>query len=399
MELEKKSESFQFLKKYPPEFTEFLLSNKVPLSFFSDDVFNPGFPLRYIRFKEDFPGEFFLTKTLNLSSNSLSPQEKFEKFKCIPNFFGIPESIKISNLDPYINGQMYGIDLSSASVVLALNPKENEHILDLCCCPGAKLLFIGDLMSSKEKKTGSLSGVDINSKRLKICESLCKKYGLDWIKLNDCDGVSFKSEILFDKVLVDAECTHDGSIKHLKKYLPEYAIKREHKEKNEEIKDDNEEEKEEMDKKEIKEVILSNKEKKRRKKQEELRKNNNIYISEKSKKNEWTMEDFKERVLDPKKLQEITNLQINLLRNAFKLVRNGGTIIYSTCSFIQAQNEEIVGKLLVEENGKVELIEVFEQHVKKDLGCVEGFLKKTVRFDPITSRSGGMFIAALRKIG
>lgn len=393
MEAEKKPESFQFLQKYPPEFTEFLLSNKVPLSFFSDAIFTPDHPLRYIRFKQDFPGEFFLSKTLNLSPNSLISHEKFEKFSQIPNFFGIPDSIKISNLDPYINAQLYGIDLSSASVVLALNPKESEHILDLCCCPGAKLLFIGDLMGPKEKITGSLTGVDINSKRLKICESLCKKYGLDWIKLNDCDGVGFKSERLFDKVLVDAECTHDGSIKHLKKYLPEYAaIKKEKKGKNKEIENIEEEEKKEV-------ILISNKEKKRRKKQEELKKNNNIYISEKSKKNEWTMEDFKERVLDPKKLQEITNLQINLLRNAFKLVRNGGTVIYSTCSFIQAQNEGIVGKLLEEENGKVELIEVFDEQVKKELGCVEGFLKKTVRFDPISSRSGGMFIAALRKIG
>ena len=201
MEPETPSESFTFLNKYPPEFTEFLLTNKVPLSFFSDRIFNPELPLRYIRFKQNFPGESFLTNTLKLSLISSNPSEKFEKFSCLPNFFGIPDSIKISNLEPYTKGIMYGIDLSSASVVLALNPKKEEHILDLCCCPGAKLLFIGDIMGGwNEKIEGSLTGNDINSKRLKVCESLCKKYGLDWIKLNVCDGVGFKGEKMYDKV-------------------------------------------------------------------------------------------------------------------------------------------------------------------------------------------------------
>lgn len=46
-----------------------------------------------------------------------------------------------------------------------------------------------------------------------------KKYGaLDFVKLEDADGQEFSSVSLFDKVLVDAECTHDGSIKHLQKF-------------------------------------------------------------------------------------------------------------------------------------------------------------------------------------
>lgn len=33
------------------------------------------------------------------------------------------------------------------------------------------------------------------------------------------DGTKYKTDIKFDKVLIDAECTHEGSIKHLKKYI------------------------------------------------------------------------------------------------------------------------------------------------------------------------------------
>lgn len=386
MEPSKPEESYSYLKRFPQEFSEFLISNNVPLFFFSDSIFDPPLPRRYIRFKPLYNGEEYLQKTLNLLplNESTTPQNFYEKFETIPNFFSIPESIKICNLMPYIEGNVYGIDFSSAAVVMALNPKSNDHVLDLCCCPGAKLMFIGDLMRlDGEKIQGSLTGVDINSKRLGICNSLLKKYGLDFIELKECDGTKFESERLYDKILVDAECTHDGSLKHLKKYLPEYnSIKK--KEKKEEVKTETEEK------------IISNKEKKRRKKQEEINKNTNIYITEKTKKNQWTMEDFKERVLDQKKLKEIENLQLNLLKNAIKLVKPGGIIIYSTCSFIKSQNEDIVLKVCTE-NKNLELIEVFPSSLQNSLRFSEGFLHKTVRFDPIASQCGGMFIAAIRK--
>lgn len=386
MEPSKPEESYNYLKRFPPDFSEFLISNNVPLFFFSDFIFDPPIPRRYIRFKPLYNGEEYLQKNLSLKpfEGNTTPKNFYEKFDTIPNFFSIPESVKICNLAPYIEGNVYGIDFSSAAVVMALNPKSNEHILDLCCCPGAKLMFIGDLMKiESDKIEGSLTGVDINSKRLGICSSLLKKYGLDFIELKECDGTKFESGKLYDKILVDAECTHDGSLKHLKKYLPEYNLIKK-KEKKEEAKNETEEK------------IISNKEKKRRKKQEELNKNTNTYITQKTKKNEWTMEDFKERVLDPKKLKEIENLQLNLLKNAIKLVKPGGIIIYSTCSFIKSQNEDIVLKVC-EENKSLELTEVFPSSLKKSLRFSEGFLPKTVRFDPITSYCGGMFIAAIRK--
>ena len=390
MEADNNGGKYTYLARFPPEFTEFLIYNKVPLQYYSDVVFDPICPVRYIRFKPSFPADDYIQKTMGLTpiGENIDHLKTYKNYAYIPQFYAIPENIKISSLDAYDKGNLYGIDLSSASVVLALNPQNNENILDLCCCPGAKLLFIGDLMmGKKEKIMGSLTGVDINTKRLKICESLCKKYSLEWIELKGVDGVTYKSEILYDKVLLDAECTHDGSIKHLKKYLPEYNIYM----KNKEI-----EEKMEFNEENL--VVISNKEKKRRKKQEEINKNTNIYITDKTKKNEWTMDDFKERVLDKKKLKEITDLQMNLLKNAFSLVKIGGIIIYSTCSFIKAQNEDIILRFCEENKGKVELLDVFPEEIRKCLKCSPGFLEKTIRFDPINSNSGGMFIASLKKI-
>ena len=41
----------------------------------------------------------------------------------------------------------------------------------------------------------------------------------DRIQLINSDGTTFSDQDPFDKVLVDAECTHDGSIKHILKFI------------------------------------------------------------------------------------------------------------------------------------------------------------------------------------
>ncbi len=53
-------------------------------------------------------------------------------------------------------------------------------------------------------------------------KNLVKKYKLDHkIQVKVEDAVTFDSEVKYDRVLIDAECTHGGSIKHIKKFLPE----------------------------------------------------------------------------------------------------------------------------------------------------------------------------------
>lgn len=50
--------------------------------------------------------------------------------------------------------------------------------------------------------------------------NLVKKYNLDdKIQIIVADGIKFENDEKFDRVLVDAECTHEGSIKHIKKFM------------------------------------------------------------------------------------------------------------------------------------------------------------------------------------
>lgn len=75
-----------------------------------------------------------------------------------------------------------------------------------------KLSYIADLLG----KDGKVVGVDISQNRLNIARSLVEKYGVsDKVEFVLGDGTTYECKELFDKVLVDAECTHEGSLKHL----------------------------------------------------------------------------------------------------------------------------------------------------------------------------------------
>lgn len=148
-----------------------------------------------------------------------------------------------------------------------------DHVLDICCAPGAKLLTIADALNME----GSVTGVDYSIQRLAACKQLLYKYQVhaknenhssnSWrCRLYHADGRTFEvgpetecdrvgnaelffdtktlegdrgtrkrmnksararqarrkeiwafNSALYDKVLIDAECTHDGSIRHLQK--------------------------------------------------------------------------------------------------------------------------------------------------------------------------------------
>lgn len=70
------------------------------------------------------------------------------------------------------------MDMSSGYAVKALNLTEGLHVLELCCAPGNKLMYIRDLM-----KGGSVTGVDISIPRMEVTRSLISKYKHNTIRL------------------------------------------------------------------------------------------------------------------------------------------------------------------------------------------------------------------------
>ncbi|CAA0816746.1 S-adenosyl-L-methionine-dependent methyltransferases superfamily protein [Striga hermonthica] len=288
---------------------------------------------------------------------------------------------------------------ASGAAVLALGISPGDHVLDLCAAPGAKLCMILDILGTS---SGSVTAVDIAQHRLAATRTMVRKYGLgDLCRLFVADGTTFSltpprasrpnhensetygqwtprrpykerksaaksrqkqiagsPELIFygphsgvvgstkddvyriyseleiafqgyDKVLVDAECTHDGSIKHIQKF------------------------------------------------------------------EQWGWATLSARVLNAERTDEdVTVVQLKLLVNGFRLLKVGGSLIYSTCSLTVAQNEGVVEEFL-SENLSAELVKI---EAAESWPCRPGMIHKTLRFDPLTSGTSGLFVAKFTKL-
>lgn len=100
-------------------------------------------------------------------------------------------------------------------------------------------------------------------------------------------------------------------------------------------------------------------------------------------------------------LESLSQIQEKLLKNAEKLLKEDGTIVYSTCTFAPEENEAVVDKILQETDLKLEKVKTDVKHVRG----IENFqdqsfsseMSKTVRIYPHHLGSGGIYVARFRK--
>ncbi|TQD73189.1 hypothetical protein C1H46_041277 [Malus baccata] len=334
----------------PDAFLDFLKENGLDPSIYSENQSTP----RYIRLKPGFEDR--------IEEIEAEIKCKLEEVEWLPGFYALPPDVQIANSNAYREGKIYGIDAASGAAVSALSISAGDHVLDLCAAP--------DLLGN----SGSVTGVDVSSHRLAACRTMLQKYALgNRCRLFVADGTTFslvptrvlsdpkswnqlpeliyygrhsgvagltKSELYqtfrdseylscgYDKVLVDAECTHDGSIKHVQKF------------------------------------------------------------------EQWGWETLQRRVLDAERSDSLTMLQLKLLTNGFRLLKSGGILVYSTCSLTVAQNEDVV-KQFLEGNPCAEL-QVID--AAENWPCKNGRVPDTLRFDPVTSKTSGLFVAKFSKL-
>lgn len=319
----------------PDEFKKFLLANDVSLSLYYSFV-----PRKFVYLY----GESKLT---TLDMNELEP------IMWLNGLYRLPSSCKSKDK----SSSTFYMDAASALAVHVLDPRLGEHILDLCCAPGMKLSLIGLIVG----KEGSVTGVDISKDRLATCRSIVKKHKVPRCRLFQKDGRVFNelplvfskssdlkhssnystpffqstayrrfpcksSPELYDRVLVDAQCTHDGSIKHIQKATKQI----------------------------------------------------------------WST-SLRHQFCESE-LTKLYDLQLSLLLNGFRMCRQGGCIVYSTCSFSIKQNEEIVAKFLASTpNAQLEHLSIpgfdDQQHLHSPF----------IRVDPRIHDCGFLFIAKIIK--
>lgn len=128
--------------------------------------------------------------------------------KDFPNLFKLVHAKKpLDEIKGFKEGYFISQDKASVATVYALEPHENEIILDATAAPGLKTELISELMNNK----GKIIAIDIVPQRMYEMKKLMEKYGVknvDFIIADSCK-IKFSS---IDKVLIDPSCTNTGSI-------------------------------------------------------------------------------------------------------------------------------------------------------------------------------------------
>lgn len=152
---------------FPPSFVAFLRANDIhPDNYAISDV------PRFVRVSPRAP------PTLDRVELERQLGVRAEPVAWLPGYYRLPSHVKIAGCEAYSTGHLYGIDVSSGAAVAALDARPGDHVLDLCCAPGAKLCALADVMGL----SGTLTGVDVNEERLRACRTLCTKYGVSNVR-------------------------------------------------------------------------------------------------------------------------------------------------------------------------------------------------------------------------
>ncbi|GBG29322.1 Ankyrin repeat domain-containing protein 17 [Hondaea fermentalgiana] len=309
--------------------------------------------------------------------------------------WALPPETLISKHPLYEAGVFMGVDAASVLAVDALDVREGQAVLDICCAPGAKLSIIADRLAHE----GILVGVDACPERTSACAGLARRRWHFELRCQDgakpigsegtlvwdsaADAVLFDtgsgarceeidvdnagSKIVlqrprkrfikrlreraaamraqvrlpegYDRVLVDAQCSHEGSVRHILKHLAPSGT-------------------------EAASGAWS---------PEAL---NDLYAG-------WLRD-----------AQGLASLQRRLILNGFDSLRPGGRLVYSTCSFAEAQNEAIVEHLLRERPSA----RVVDPGVHPSVPSrISSRLAGSLLFDPAGSQTSGLFLSAVVK--
>ena len=112
----------------------------------------------------------------------------------------VPAAVAAGELTPQSRG--------SAAVVEALDPREGEHVLDLCAGPGIKTGQIAERMGDR----GEVISVELDPARAGEVAAQASRLGLHSVSVIEADAREAVLGPDFDRVLLDAPCSDLGTL-------------------------------------------------------------------------------------------------------------------------------------------------------------------------------------------
>jgi NOL1/NOP2/sun family putative RNA methylase len=114
---------------------------------------------------------------------------------------------------PYFHGWLHGQEEVSALPALALDPQPGETVWDACAAPGSKTSHVAELMEDR----GMLVANDSNLGRLSALRHNAERLGLTNLAVTNTDARNYSLKPFefdeFDRALVDAPCSCEGTIR------------------------------------------------------------------------------------------------------------------------------------------------------------------------------------------
>jgi len=177
---------------------------------------------RFEKIIHEKPRRFIRCNTLKISSKELfdrlnkkwNVSQPFEDYKEIMVVENELEPGELGNSVEHLLGYFYVQEISSMLPLLALKPKPEDFVLDLCASPGSKTTQMAAMMEN----TGTIIANDIKLDRIKILSANLERCGVSNVVVTRNDGVGLcermvKRGFKFDKILLDVPCSGEGTLR------------------------------------------------------------------------------------------------------------------------------------------------------------------------------------------
>jgi len=154
------------------------------------------------------------SNTIKISSNELENSlrgkyQKVERLNWYKDAFVVETEKNLSKSLEHILGYFFLQNLSSMIPPLVLEPREGEIILDIAASPGSKTTQMAQLMND----SGVIIANDITHLRMKALRGNLQRCGVMNTIVTQMDGKKFfRTDLKFDKILLDAPCTGTGTL-------------------------------------------------------------------------------------------------------------------------------------------------------------------------------------------
>jgi NOL1/NOP2/sun family putative RNA methylase len=266
---------------------------------------------------------------VRLEGYGWSIKQPFEIFPEVMIIESGPKPGDLGNSKEHLLGYYYVQEISSMLPIFVLKPKQNEIILDLCASPGSKTTQAAAMMNN----TGNIIANEISMGRIAILNANLERCGVMNTIVTRKEGTALcntlmkKSRVRFDKILVDAPCSGEGT----------------------------------------------------------LRKSPKTFLM-------W----------NEKMIKKIASTQRRLAETAIRLLKDGGEMVYSTCTLAPEENEEIVNNLINKFDIEVEQINLPLKY-REGICSWQGKeyskeVSKCLRLYPQDNNTDGFFVAKIRKL-